>query len=94
LDERGCRGAPDLVVEVLSPATAGKDQTVKLSLYQRAGVREFWVVDPADQTVTIRLLEQSGGYGIPRVCYPKGKPAPAVLPGLVIDLELVFADRD
>jgi Uma2 family endonuclease len=46
LDRRGVRGAPDWVVEVLSPATAGHDQIKKLQLYERHGVREYWLIHP------------------------------------------------
>ena len=46
IDERGCRGAPDWVVEVLAPATAAYDQTVKLAAFERAGVKECWFVPP------------------------------------------------
>jgi len=94
LDERGCYGAPDLVMEVLSPATAAKDQTVKLSLYQRTGVREFWVVHPTDETVMVRLLDESGRYGVPRIHTAEDKPGVAILPGLSVDLERVFAERE
>jgi len=53
IDERGCRGAPDWVVEVLSPATAAHDQTVKLAAFERAGVKECWFVHPTDRTVAV-----------------------------------------
>lgn len=53
LDDLGCRGAPDWIVEVVSPATAGHDHIVKRGVYERAGVREFWLVAPADRLVTI-----------------------------------------
>jgi Uma2 family endonuclease len=66
LDERGCRGAPDWVVEVLSPATAGHDHILKRAVYERAGVREYWLVHPLDRIVTIYRLE-SGHYGAPEV---------------------------
>ena len=58
LDEHGCKGAPDLVIEVLSPSTQRHDQLVKLNLYQRAGVREYWIVDPENKTV--RVMIQAG----------------------------------
>lgn len=54
-------GAPDLVVEILSPGTAGYDRREKQDAYARAGVREYWVVDPAAQTVEVLVLEQ-GAY--------------------------------
>ena len=51
LDKRGCKGAPDLIIEILSPSTQRHDRLVKLNLYQRAGVREYWIVNPSVQTV-------------------------------------------
>ena len=53
LDERGCRGAPDFIVEILSPSTAAKDQIQKLELYEKSGVTEYWIVHPADNTLTV-----------------------------------------
>lgn len=56
LDERGCRGAPDWVIEVVSPATASRDQILKREVYERAGVREYWIVHPVDRLVTVYIL--------------------------------------
>jgi Uma2 family endonuclease len=61
LDERGCRGAPDWVIEVVSPATASRDQILKREVYERAGVREYWIVHPVDRLVTVYLLS-AGAY--------------------------------
>src|SRR6185437_3702402 len=57
LDERGMRGAPDWIAEVLSPATARHDQIVKLPTYERAGVPEVWLIHPTDRTLTIYRLD-------------------------------------
>ena len=51
------RGAPDLVVEVLSPTTADRDRGYKHALYAKHGVREYWLVDPVDETITIHRLQ-------------------------------------
>lgn len=84
LDERGMRGAPDWVIEVLSPATAGHDQTIKLAAYERAGVREVWLVHPTDQVVTV--YEQGAeGFGRPTISEMRGELAPHILPAVRID---------
>ena len=57
LDERGVRGAPDLVVEILSDSTRRVDLLKKFDIYQRAGVREYWIVDPEARTAAVYTLE-------------------------------------
>jgi Uma2 family endonuclease len=84
IDARGVRGAPDWVAEVLSPSTARHDQTVKLSAYERAGVREVWLIDPADRTLTIYLLE-ARYYGRATTLELKGRTQLTAVPGVTID---------
>jgi Uma2 family endonuclease len=86
LDERGCRGAPDWVVEVLSPSTAGHDLIIKRRLYERAGVREYWLVHPVDRVVTVYRL-QDGAFGAPDIYELKDTLAVGILPEVVIDWE-------
>jgi Uma2 family endonuclease len=93
LDDKGCRGAPDWVVEVLSPSTAGHDQILKRALYQRVGVREYWLVHPVDRIVTLYTLN-SGSYGVPDVRELVGTLAVSVLPEIVIDWERVVRELD
>jgi Uma2 family endonuclease len=93
LDDKGCRGAPDWVVEVLSPSTAGHDQILKRALYQRVGVREYWLVHPVDRIVTIYTLD-AGSYGAPDVRELVGTLAVGVLPESVIDWERVVRELD
>jgi Uma2 family endonuclease len=90
LDARGVRGAPDWVVEVLSPSTARHDQTVKLSAYERAGVREVWLIDPVERTVTIYQLE-AGSYGRATTLGLKGRTQLTAVPGVTIDWARVLA---
>lgn len=84
LDERGCRGAPDWVMEVLSPSTTLYDLTTKRDLYERVGVREYWLVHPADRIVTVHLL-QDGRYGAPHVHGMSGRLAVRILPEVIIN---------
>ncbi len=63
LDDAGCRGAPDWVIEVLSPSTALKDMHNKRDLYERHRVREYWLVHPTERWVMIYLLDQRHQYG-------------------------------
>ena len=90
LDKYGCRGAPDLVVEVLSPSTQRHDRLVKLDLYQRAGVLEYWIVSPEEQTVQVLLLR--GGLLLPHELYgPEDIAKVNVLEGCFVELSKVFA---
>jgi Uma2 family endonuclease len=90
VDARGVRGAPDWVAEVLSPSTARHDQTVKLSAYERAGVREVWLVDSIDRKLTLYLLE-AGYYGRPTILELKGRTPLTAVPGVSIDWTKVLA---
>ncbi|MCP5052579.1 MAG: Uma2 family endonuclease [bacterium] len=90
IDERGCLGSPDLVIEVLSPSTAQKDKKVKFATYERFGVNEYWIVHPQDMTLTVFKLLAGKSYGRPDVYLPEDKVSPGVLPELIIDLSTVF----
>lgn len=57
LTDRGCSGAPDLVIEVVSPSSSRMDYIIKLNLYMAAGVREYWIVDPPRKRTTVYHLE-------------------------------------
>ena len=57
LTDRGCTGAPDLIIEVVSPSTQGHDYLKKLLLYQKSGVREYWIVNPATENVVVYKFE-------------------------------------
>lgn len=83
LDRRGVRGAPDLVVEVLSPSTASHDHIKKRRVYERAGVREYWLVHPTDRLLTVYRLGDDG-YGKPAVQELAGETPVGVLEDVVI----------
>lgn len=72
LDEKGAKGAPDWVVEVLSPGTAYKDLNTKLLLYQQYQVKEYWIIDPEASHVNVFLLDKFLKY-LPGTSYKKGQ---------------------
>ena len=90
LDERGCLGAPDLIVEILSPGSLQSDLKEKYELYERNSVGEYWVVHPEDSTVLIYRLNEGGKYQASRLFTKGDKVNSVVLPGLELDLNEVF----
>ncbi|MDR1914017.1 MAG: Uma2 family endonuclease [Clostridiales bacterium] len=88
LDTRGCLGAPDWVVEIQSPATARYDLTEKFNLYEASGVREYWVVFPAE-AIQVFLLQANGTYDNGTL-YEEGKVPIHIFEGESIDLKDVF----
>lgn len=59
LDEKGCHGAPDWAVEIVSPSSVKMDRKIKLFKYRTAGVREYWIVDPGERTVEVYLFAEN-----------------------------------
>ena len=90
IDDKGCRGAPDWIIEVLSPFTSSKDHIAKRLLYERMGVREYWLVHPVDELVTVFVLSVDGKFEPPVFREGRGELGVSVLPGLMMDLDAVF----
>jgi len=91
IDEKGCKGAPDLIVEVLSPNSVSKDLHEKYEVYEKAGVREYWVVHPAEKTITAFILK-NGKYETFKPLTRGDQISSVVLPGFTISLEEIFQD--
>ncbi len=91
LDDRGCLGAPDLIVEILSPGNTQKETDNKFRLYEEAGVREYWIVDPADRFVLVYVLRNGEFIGLQPASENKLLTS-TILPDLKIDLAGVFAE--
>jgi len=89
IDNRGCLGAPDMIIEIISPSTVKRDMGVKLALYESARVKEYWVVYPLDETVMVFLLE-NGQYGKPTVYSVPDEIPVNLFQDLMISLESVF----
>lgn len=90
LDEQGCIGTPDIVIEVLSPGNTKREMTDKFTLYQNAEIPEYWLVDPEHLFVIIYQLNKKGKYisGAPYTNEMKIKSQ--ILKGLIVDLTEVF----
>jgi Uma2 family endonuclease len=91
IDQKGARGAPDLVVEILSPHTARKDMREKFSLYERVGVREYWVVHPEEKMITVYTLSDAGRYGRPDAYGPGDELKVGVFEDFTLDLDMVLS---
>ena len=93
IDKRGVRGAPDWLAEVLSPGTARHDRFRKLPVYERAGVREVWLIDPIGRRLTAYRLE-GGCYGPATRLELKGRTRLTAVPGVTVDWDEVLAAID
>ncbi|RKD14432.1 restriction endonuclease [Pelobium manganitolerans] len=92
LDDRGCLGAPDLVVEILSPGNNKKELLLKYQLYEEFGVKEYWVVSPSEQTLLIYSLDEDGKYRASKLLTLSEKAESKVLRGFKLDVDLLFED--
>jgi len=97
LDDYSCNGAPDLIIEILSPSTRRKDRHLKRELYQKAGVREYWIVSPNDNEIEVYLFGDNlcKIYGVNDPETSEDSMVPEiipvfVLPGLAIDVKDIF----
>jgi Uma2 family endonuclease len=93
IDRRGCLGAPDWIIEIVSPGNVGHDTKTKFDLYEENGVREYWLVFPGEQTVVAYVLDPGSGRYQPAGEYAEPGPMPvAVLPGLALQWADIFDD--
>ncbi|MHB8073373.1 Uma2 family endonuclease [Desulfosporosinus fructosivorans] len=91
LDEKGCLGSPDLIIEVISPTSISLDYVKKLALYEKYKVKEYWIVHPIDQTVMVFYLGDDRQYGKPGIFTEDSQLKSRIFADLEIDLQQVFA---
>jgi Uma2 family endonuclease len=92
LDDKGCLGSPDLVIEILSPGNSSKEMKLKKSLYEENGIREYWIIDPDHENAFQFHLLESGVYS-PATIYVNDDILECVIfPDLKIDLNDVFSN--
>jgi Uma2 family endonuclease len=102
IDERGCNGAPDLIMEILSPSTLRRDRVLKFNLYLKAKIPEYWLVSPDDNAIDVYIYENgryfTQRYGLNELGVKENERiqelvSVSLLPGLIIDLKDIFKDK-
>jgi len=89
LDEKGCHGSPDLVIEILSPGNSKKEMGIKFDLYEENGVKEYWIVEPAENSIFVYTL-QNGKYIGLKPSIEGSKITSPLYPDLDFEIEKIF----
>ena len=92
LTEQGCTGAPDLVIEILSPGNSKREVRDKYALYEESGVREYWLVDPLDRHILRYVLRDGTFVGLAPRTEDDAQIAAEALAGFAVDGVDVFRD--
>ncbi|HMQ50323.1 MAG TPA: Uma2 family endonuclease [Saprospiraceae bacterium] len=92
LDDRGCNGAPDLIIEILSPGNSRTEMKDKFELYQEAGVLEYWIVSPIEKTIQIWTLNEQGIFFSLQPKMEGDIVTTPIIPNLEMDVSEVFLD--
>lgn len=90
LRKTGYFGVPDLIIEISSPSTARKDKLLKFNKFEKAGVKEYWIVEPENKLISVFTLQENKRYGRPEVYAQDHTIKVSILPELEIDLNSVF----
>jgi Uma2 family endonuclease len=91
LDDKGCMGPPDLIIEIISPSSSRNDRMEKFFLYERMGVKEYWIVSPGDRMVEVFILGTGGKYGRPEIYSESDTVILKILADIKVDLSSVFS---
>ncbi len=92
LDDKGCIGAPDIVVEILSPGNNKKELRNKYDVYQEAGVKEYWVIHPSERTFLKYTLDENGLFQPSKLLVGGDELTSTVLPGFIMNLDEIFEE--
>lgn len=93
IDDRGCLGAPDIVVEILSPGNNKKELKNKFEVYEEAGVKEYWIIHPQEKTFFKYVLDEAGNFQPTNLLTFGDEVTSPILPNFALNLDEVFADR-
>ena len=91
LDDKGCIGAPDLIVEILSPGNTEREMGIKFDLYEENEVKEYWIIEPFDKTIFIYTLQNGKYIGLKPQTHLDQIKSP-LFPDLKFDIKLLFVD--
>jgi Uma2 family endonuclease len=92
LDDRGCLGSPDLVIEILSPGNSKKEMGIKFNLYEENKVKEYWIVEPAENSIFVYTLKDDKYIGL-KPCIEGEKITSPLFPKLNFEIEKIFENR-
>lgn len=92
LDDKGCLGSPDLVVEILSPGNSSKEMKLKKALYEENGIREYWIIDPEHETAFQFHLLENGLYSPASIYASDDTFESVIFPNLFVDLNEIFSN--
>ncbi|WP_156291397.1 Uma2 family endonuclease [Oceanobacillus salinisoli] len=90
LDDAGCKGSPDMVIEIISPSSAKRDKIEKINKYEQAGVKEYWIVEPQEKIISVFKLQESGSYGRPELYTDEHEVKVSIFDDFIIQLNKVF----
>ncbi|GAB6171437.1 Uma2 family endonuclease [Paradesulfitobacterium aromaticivorans] len=90
IDDRGCNGAPDMIIEIISPSSTKKDRVIKFNKYEKAGVKEYWIVEPDQKLVSVFLLQHHERFNRPEMYTDEDDIKVSLFPDLTINLSAVF----
>jgi Uma2 family endonuclease len=92
IDSRGCCGAPDLIVEILSPGNSKKEVRLKYELYEEAGVKEYWIINPVEENVVVFILNDNGKFSGLKMYATDDEISSVAISGLKINLKEIFTN--
>lgn len=94
LDDKGCLGSPDLVIEVVSPSSVAKDNIEKLNLYEKYAIKEYWIIHPADKLISVYRLDSTRRYARP-IIYLFNQEVPiGIFQDLKISLKPLLSEEE
>jgi Uma2 family endonuclease len=94
LDKKGCNGAPDWIIEILSKGNSKKEVQTKFALYQEASVREYWIIFSENKVIEQFVLDENNAYQLKGIYAQDGLITPFLFPELDVDLVDVFESCD